>query len=83
MEIFGNYDTKTNQWVLTPKQLNLVIHLDGKDQATELDAKFIETSSALKHNVDELLVGVVKQMLLRKEKKVETRESENQRQSRV
>ena len=29
MEILGNYDTKTNQLVLTPKQLNLVwyIHL--------------------------------------------------------
>ena len=24
MEILGNYDTKTNQWVLTSKQLNLV-----------------------------------------------------------
>ena len=24
MEILGNYDTKTNQLVLTPKQLNLV-----------------------------------------------------------
>jgi len=24
IEISGNYDTKTNQWVLTPKQLNLV-----------------------------------------------------------
>ena len=24
VEILGNYDTKTNQWVLTPKQLNLV-----------------------------------------------------------
>ena len=24
MEILGNYDTKTNQWVLTPKQLKLV-----------------------------------------------------------
>ena len=40
---------------------------DGQDQATALDAKFIETSSALKHNVDELLVGVTKQMLLRKD----------------
>ena len=39
---------------------------DGKDQATALDAKFLETSSALNHNVDELLVGATKQMLLRK-----------------
>ena len=27
MEILGNYDTKTNQLVLTPKQLNLVCYL--------------------------------------------------------
>ena len=26
MEILGNYDTKTNQWVLTPKQLYLALH---------------------------------------------------------
>ena len=32
-----------------------------------MDAKFIETSSALKHDVDKLLVGVTKQMLLRKD----------------
>ena len=25
VEILGNYDTKTNQWVLIPKQLNLVL----------------------------------------------------------
>ena len=24
LAILGNYDTETNQWVLTPKQLNLV-----------------------------------------------------------
>ena len=27
MEILGNFETKTNQWVLTPNQLNLV-HID-------------------------------------------------------
>ena len=26
MEILGNYDTKTNQWVLTPKQFYLALH---------------------------------------------------------
>ena len=26
MEILSNYDTKTNQWVLTPKQLYLALH---------------------------------------------------------
>jgi hypothetical protein len=29
--------------------------------------KFIETSAGLKHNVDELLVGILKQILLRYE----------------
>ena len=28
MEILGNYDTKINQWVLTPKQLNLVDNIN-------------------------------------------------------
>ena len=46
---------------------NNFLNIDGKDQATVFDAKFLETSSALKHNVDELLVGTTKQMLLRKE----------------
>ena len=41
--------------------------MDGKGQSTAFDAKFIETSSALKLNVDELLVGVTKQIFLRKE----------------
>ena len=44
-----------------------LLYLEGKDQATCFDAKFIETSTVLKHNVDELLVGVTKQMFLRKE----------------
>ena len=38
---------------------------EGKDLATSFDAKFIETSAGLEHNVDELLVGVLKQILLR------------------
>ncbi|XP_047740208.1 GTP-binding protein GEM [Hyalella azteca] len=38
---------------------------EGKAAATHHDAKFIETSSGLQHNVDELLVGVVKQIRLR------------------
>ena len=43
-----------------------ILCLDGKDQATRFDIKFIETSAIMKHNLDELLVGVTKQMLLRK-----------------
>ena len=42
--------------------------VDGKTKATSFDAKYIETSCVLKHNVDELLVGVTKQILLRKQK---------------
>lgn len=38
---------------------------DGKQLAQTRDAKFIETSSGIQHNVDELLVGVLKQVSLR------------------
>ena len=68
---------KQNIYVMISTQI------EGKDQATALDSKFIETSSALKHNVDELLVGVTKQMFLRKEQKVEKKEVENQKTRRV
>ena len=40
--------------------------IEGRDKATIFNAKYIETSCVLKHNVDELLVGVTKQMLLRR-----------------
>ena len=36
---------------------------EGKELARSYEAKFIETSAGLKHNVDELLVGVLKQIL--------------------
>uniref|UniRef100_W8C1L6 GTP-binding protein REM 1 n=1 Tax=Ceratitis capitata TaxID=7213 RepID=W8C1L6_CERCA len=42
---------------------------EGKALAASHDAKFIETSSGIQHNVDELLVGILKQMRLK-----ETRE---------
>ncbi|XP_067628981.1 uncharacterized protein Rgk2 isoform X2 [Eurosta solidaginis] len=38
---------------------------DGKALAGSHDAKFIETSSGIQHNVDELLVGILKQMRLK------------------
>ena len=41
---------------------------EGKELAISYDAKFIETSAGLQHNVDELLVGVLKQILLRQDK---------------
>ena len=40
---------------------------EGKELARSYDAKFIETSAGLEHNVDELLVGVLKQILLRQD----------------
>ncbi|XP_048001321.1 uncharacterized protein LOC125238075 [Leguminivora glycinivorella] len=42
---------------------------EGKALATSRDCKFIETSSGIQHNVDELLVGILKQIRLK-----ETRE---------
>ncbi|XP_066960137.1 GTP-binding protein REM 1-like isoform X14 [Macrobrachium rosenbergii] len=38
---------------------------EGKSLASCHDSKFIETSSGIQHNVDELLVGIVKQVRLR------------------
>lgn len=35
---------------------------EGKALAASRDAKFIETSSGIQHNVDELLVGILKQV---------------------
>lgn len=35
---------------------------EGKQLAASRDTKFIETSSGIQHNVDELLVGVLKQV---------------------
>ena len=45
--------------------------LDGKDMAMAFDSKFIDTSCVLKHNVDELLVGLTKQILLRQAQDIE------------
>ena len=44
---------------------------EGRELASSYDAKFIETSAGLKHNVDKLLVGVLKQILLREEMTVD------------
>jgi len=39
-----------------------LLHKEGKALAASRDAKFIETSSGIQHNVDELLVGILKQV---------------------
>ncbi|XP_068972884.1 uncharacterized protein Rgk2 [Bombus flavifrons] len=49
---------------------------EGKQLATSRECKFIETSSGIQHNVDELLVGVLKQIRLR-----ESRDKKLKRQS--
>lgn len=43
---------------------------EGKSLACAHNCKFIETSSGIQHNVDELLVGILKQCRLRAEKQL-------------
>jgi len=40
---------------------------EGKSLASSYESKFIETSSGIQHNVDELLVGTLKQCRLRQQ----------------
>ncbi|XP_075210567.1 ras-related protein Rap1-like [Lycorma delicatula] len=49
---------------------------EGKALAASRDCKFIETSSGIQHNVDELLVGILKQIRLR-----ENREKKKKKQN--
>ena len=49
------------------KKLNCLEISEGKQLAMDHDCKFIETSSGIQHNVDELLVGVLKQIRLRED----------------
>lgn len=49
---------------------------DGKALAVSRDCKFIETSSGIQHNVDELLVGILKQIRLRENRDRKLREKE-------
>ena len=65
-------DTFTNNRVQVGNKVDLersrqVAPEEGKELASSYEAKFIETSAGLKHNVDELLVGVLKQILLRQD----------------
>ncbi|CAH1111291.1 unnamed protein product [Psylliodes chrysocephalus] len=52
---------------------------EGKALAVARDCKFIETSSGIQHNVDELLVGILKQIRLResRDKKKSTLKKDN------
>jgi len=42
---------------------------EGRRLARSCEVKFIETSACIQHNVDELLVGILKQMRLRQERR--------------
>ena len=46
-------------------QTFLIYDADGKSLAVSFDCKYIETSSGMQHNVDELLVGILKQIRLK------------------
>ncbi|XP_065561823.1 GTP-binding protein RAD-like isoform X2 [Artemia franciscana] len=46
----------------------VISNQEGKSLASSFDTKFIETSSGIQHNVDELLVGVLKQIRLKGER---------------
>ncbi|KAM8711970.1 hypothetical protein ACLKA7_012479 [Drosophila subpalustris] len=60
----------------------LITSQEGKTLAASRDAKFIETSSGIQHNVDELLVGILKQMRL-KEKREKKATSSKMKTSRT
>ena len=49
----------------------LFVFPEGKSIAYSYECKFIETSAAINHNVDELLVGVVSQIKLKTKQKEE------------
>lgn len=57
----------------------LVTCEEGRKLARSCEAKFIETSAGIQHNVDELLVGVLKQIRLRIE--IQTMSSSNKKKS--
>lgn len=50
---------------------------EGKALATTRDSKFIETSSGIQHNVDELLVGILKQIRLKENRDKKASKKEN------
>ncbi|CAB0043693.1 unnamed protein product [Trichogramma brassicae] len=58
---------------------------EGKQLAASRECKFIETSSGIQHNVDELLVGVLKQIRLResRDRKLRRQGSKNKIMSKL
>ncbi|KXJ79595.1 hypothetical protein RP20_CCG000316 [Aedes albopictus] len=73
------------RFLLLPQCLSPTVNVsiaEGKQLATSREAKFIETSSGIQHNVDELLVGVLKQIRL-KEQREKRASATNLRNSRT
>ncbi|CAG9570699.1 unnamed protein product [Danaus chrysippus] len=54
---------------------------EGKALATSKDSKFIETSSGIQHNVDELLVGILKQIRLKESRDKKQAKKNNKQES--
>ncbi|GFV26398.1 GTP-binding protein GEM [Trichonephila clavipes] len=60
---------KVHQMVLDNHRTKVRDSREGKSIACSYECKFIETSAAINHNVDELLVGVVSQIRLKHRQK--------------
>lgn len=58
----GKYDINLTENILCN---HYSLNTEGKLLAQSRDSKFIETSSGIQHNVDELLVGILKQIRLK------------------
>ena len=56
---------------------------DAKTVASSFDCKYTETSGALNHNVDELLVGILKQIRLKQAEKARFSASGGRRKNRL
>ena len=63
--------------------LNTFSIADAKTVASSFDCKYTETSGALNHNVDELLVGILKQIRLKQAEKARFSASGGRRKNRL
>lgn len=59
-------------------KISLFLFAEAKCIACSYECKFIETSAAISHQVDELLVGIVTQIRLKSEQQVERKAFEGQ-----
>ena len=63
--------------------INTFFIADAKTVASSFDCKYTETSGALNHNVDELLVGILKQIRLKQAEKARFSASGGRRKNRL